>query len=695
MTIHHEQPYLHDQVLSLAAPWVVVSAPNGQVTGGVQGVFARDRRVLSRCEVLVDGRTPVSLGVGEPSACRADFTGVLDWLGDGGHDPTVTLHRRREVTSTGLAEEITIRNRSRSTVRCTVELALATDLAGTDAVRSGAAADLPEAPVTVSDGRLSWSGAGAEVSAVLEPVPERWTADSVAGWECEIGPGAECRVELRVAAEPPPGTGFRIEPPANRVDRSDAVRLDCTDARMTRWLRRSLSDLAGLTLADPDAPDDRYLGAGPPWYLTLFGRDSLISAAMLVAVDPGLAAGTLRALARRQGTRQDVDAAEQPGKIPHELRMGVGDHGGGLVLPAAYYGSHDATPLWVTTLHRAWRWGLPDAQLAALMPTVRAALGWLRDFADPDGDGFAEYVDTSGHGLANQGWKDSVDAVQWPDGRLAAAPIALSEVQAYAYAAALAGADLLEAFDAVDATGGVPEAVWWRSWAAELKQRFRVAYWVDDEHGGYPAIALDGDKRPVAGPASNMGHLLATGILDRRDAGLVAARLASPELDSGFGLRTMSSRARRFNPLGYHTGSIWPHDTALAIEGLAVAGHSEVAASYVEGLLGSAEGFGYRLPELYGGLGRAAEPVPTPYPLACRPQAWAAAAPAGILTALLGIVPDVPRGTLRIAPMRPFPWRSFEIRGLRVGGGELSLRIDDDHLDVLEHPGDLSISVVG
>jgi glycogen debranching enzyme len=660
-------PYLHDLVVTLAAPWVAMSRRDGTIGRGVEGVYARDRRVLSRLAVRVDGREPVPVAAAEPAAYGAEFTAVLDWLGpQDRHDPTVTLRRRRRVDSAGLTEEITIDNRSGGPVSCVLALELAADLAGTAAVRSGAADSMPDLPI---------SDTGGAVTAVLEPPSETGT------WPCEVPAGGSWTLRLRLtAAEPEPG-GFRIEPPGERTDLADDVVVDCDDARVGRWVRRSLSDISGLTLADSA---DRYLGAGPPWYLTLFGRDSLISSSMLIAVDPELAAGTLRALARRQGTRDDPDTAERPGKIPHELRATATDHGHGLVLPPAYYGTHDATQLWLMALHRAWRWGMPPAEVAELVPAAERALGWLRDYADPDGDGFLEYIDDSGHGLANQGWKDSPDAVQWPDGTLARAPIALCEVQAYAYAAALAGADLLDTFGA----GGDE----WRSRAAALKERFRPAFWIDDEDGGYPAIALDADKRAVAGPASNMGHLLATGILDPADADLVAVRLGSAQMDSGYGLRTLSTRSHGFNPLGYHTGSVWPHDTAMAVEGLCTTGHTAVAASFVNGLVDAAEAFGYRLPELYGGSGKDAEAVPTPYPPACRPQAWAAASSVAILTALLGIEPDVPGGTLRVAPVRPFPWRRFEVRGLTVAGGRLSVRISDDTVELLEVPNGLKMT---
>jgi glycogen debranching enzyme len=436
-------------------------------------------------------------------------------------------------------------------------------------------------------------------------------------------------------------------------------------------VNRSLDDARALQLA---AGSDRYLGAGPPWYLTLFGRDSLISSGMLIPVDPELAAGTLRALAARQGTKVDPESAEQPGKIPHELRAEVADHGGGLVLPAAYYGTHDATQLWITTLHKAWRWGMPADQVRDLLPNLRRALAWMKEYADPDGDGFLEYIDESGHGLANQGWKDSADAVQWPDGTLAVAPIALCEVQGYAYAAAVKGAELLEAHG--------ESGDEWREWAAALQERFRSAFWVD----GYPAIALDGAKDPVAGRTSNMGHLLGTGLLDADEEQTVADVLAGADLDSGLGLRTLSTAMTRFNPLGYHTGSVWPHDTAMAVQGLYATGHAAVATSYAQGLIRAAESFGYRLPELYGGRGTTHESTPTPYLLSCRPQAWAAASAIAVIVAALGIEPDVPGQTITITPAESLPWQRLELRGLRLGGEVLSVRLEGGELTVLESP---------
>ena len=675
-------PYLHDLVTAVAAPWVVLSPRSGQLTGtGAEGVYARDRRILSRIEVTVDGRPPLPVQTDEPAASTTRYVAVLEGLGDPGHDPTVTLHRTREVDGDGLTERITVANRSRTTVECALEVALGTDLAGTAAVRSEAAADLPGLVPTHDQEGTHWDdGSGTRVNVLSTPAPEEISAHeghALHAWHLKVEPGTETTVVLRVSADFPKAHGFRIEPPLDRQSYGE-ISLESDDSRLGRWVRRSLDDVAGLQLAADHS--ERYLGAGPPWYLTLFGRDSLISSGMLIPVDPGLAAGTLRALAARQGTKLDPDSAEQPGKIPHELRAEVADHGGGLVLPPVYYGTHDATPLWITTLHKAWRWGMPSDDVRELMPALQGALAWIRDYADPDGDGFLEYIDESGHGLANQGWKDSPDAVQWPDGTLATAPIALCEVQGYAFAAAVAGAELLTAFE-------LEGADFWLDWAAALKERFRAAFWVTDrELGSYPAIALDGSKKPVPAPASNMGHLLGTGILDQAEEAAVAAVLGSPELDSGFGLRTLSKAMTRFNPLGYHTGSVWPHDTAIAVQGLYAAGQAATATKYARELIDAAEAFEYRLPELYGGRGVAEELKPTPYPLSCRPQAWAAASAVAVLVAALGIDPHVPNGTLAITPAEPFPWRRLELRGLKLGGEALSLQVSEGEVSVLAAP---------
>jgi glycogen debranching enzyme len=387
----------------------------------------------------------------------------------------------------------------------------------------------------------------------------------------------------------------------------------------------------------------------------------------LLPVGTDLAASTLRTLARRQGSARAPERDEEPGKILHEVRPA--ELGAALSFAPVYYGTVDATPLWVNLLADAWRWGMPVDEVEALLPNLERALAWMRDDGDSDGDGFLEYVPHTSHGLSNQGWKDSHDSVQWRDGALARSPIALCEVQGYAHEAAVNGADLLDAF-------GRPGADEWREWAARLSKRFREAFWVESGGERYPAIALDRDKRRVDTVSSNIGHLLATGILDDEESAAVAARLSQADMDSGWGLRTMTAQSPRFNALSYHGGSVWPHDTAITILGLALTGHDELAANLARGLVAAAEKFDFRLPELFGGQPRDGGVGPTPYPAACRPQAWAAAAALGVLSSALGLRPDAPAGQLVVRPMRSAPFGALDVDGLVVAGSPIRVRCD-------------------
>jgi glycogen debranching enzyme len=337
--------------------------------------------------------------------------------------------------------------------------------------------------------------------------------------------------------------------------------------------------------------------------------------------------------------------------------------------PPAYYGSVDATPLWISLLADAWRWGLPEAVVGELLPNLRAALGWLEHYGDPDQDGFIEYIDVAGTGLANQGWKDSFNAVRFRDGTLGRPPIALCEVQAYAHRAALDAAALLDAFGSPAGEGHR-----WRAYAQALADRFRARFWVDGPLGPYPAMAIDGDGRPVDALTSNIGHLLGTGLLNPAEEEQVARLLASPPLAGGYGLRTMSTLDKGFSALSYHCGSIWPHDTAIALLGLTAVGADSAADLLVNGLLGAAEAFDYELPELYGGDARADVDRPIPYPAACRPQAWAAAAAIAVLQAALGLSVDLPGGEVRVHPLAGLG--ALDVSGLRVADRSVDIAVD-------------------
>ncbi len=673
------QPFLHDLVTCVRAPTVALSGADGHIhASGAQGLFRHDLRVLSELVVEVDGARPVPVGHDLHTASDARFVAVIRHLGDPGADPTVRLERQRHLTGDGLLETITLVNASRQEISASVSVHAAADFATMDAVKHGRvpggddvtrpAADLT-APVAHPASCAVWTGTRARTVLRATGDPHRALHDDQRlhlTWPVRVPARTTWSATLTVTASAVgPDSPDRF-PPAG--DDPDPVGLTVRGPRELRSsVSRGIRDVHALRLADPRRPADTFAAAGVPWYATLFGRDSLWTARFMLPCGTDLARGTLHALARRQGTRHDRATGEAPGKIPHEVRgPGSGMHG----LPSVYFGTVDATALWVCLLYDAWRWGLPAEEVNDLLGPLEAALTWLVDYGDADGDGLLEYLDRTGRGLANQGWKDSGDAIQFPDGTIAEPPIALSEAQAYAYQAAVHGAVLLETFG----RGGATRV---RQWGQRLRERFRERFWVSDARGRFPAVALDGGKRPVATATSNLGHLLGTGLLEPAEAAAVADRLEQDDLDCGYGLRTMSADASGFNPLGYHTGSVWPHDTAIAVTGLIREGHARVAASLARGLMHAAPVFAHRLPELYAGTGaRDGQPL-LAYPAACQPQAWSAAAAVAVLTAALGIDADVPGGRVRVAPSVEFAsWFPLVADGLRLGGHRWRVEVD-------------------
>ena len=424
------------------------------------------------------------------------------------------------------------------------------------------------------------------------------------------------------------------------------------------------------------------VAAGAPWFMTLFGRDSLITSWMALVLDPRLALATVRTLARLQGTKTDPLTDEQPGRILHEVRLG-GSASLSLAEGDIYYGTADATPLFVMLVAELYRWGLPLAGLRPLLPAVDAALGWMAGPGDPDGDGYVEYQRASPDGLLNQGWKDSWDAISFADGGLAEGPIALAEVQAYAYAAWLAGAEL------ASATGHRSTAAKRGARATKLREQFNRDYWLPDQ-GAY-AIALDGDKRPVDALASNMGHCLWAGIINPDRVASVSRWLLSPELFSGWGVRTLATSMARYDPLSYHNGSVWPHDTGICAAGLRRAGRVEDALRLTAGLLAAASATGGEMPELFSGISREEAPVPVGYPASCRPQAWASAAPLLLLRSLLGLEPDVPSGRIIIDPALPAGTTRLWLDSMPLADGSVSIDVDGDALAVRDLTSTLAI----
>jgi glycogen debranching enzyme len=636
---------------------------------------------MSELVVTVDGEEPVPIGHDLMGGSCNGFEAAVFNVGRETPDPAVFLSRHREVHASGMVEEMTLSSRAQVPVRCRVQVRMASDLATMVAVKSGLR---PRTGRAYREGhRLTWQSAdGSAIEAAGSPDPDLVDPDGGCfGWDLTLEP-QEGRLLTVSVQRHQAGSATPVAYCSRGSDgQGEAgpapVAVEAQDQRLQPFLARSLADLAGLKMAMPSDPDDLFAAAGVPWYLTLFGRDSIWAARMLLPLGCDLARGTLRALARRQGRTVDHMTGEEPGKILHELRREVskheafsgGPHGGTVLsLPPVYYGTVDATPLWVCLLHDAWRWGLPDNEVEALLDSMEECLKWLVDFGC-EGGPFVSYVDKSGRGLTNQGWKDSHDSIQFRDGRIAVAPLALCEVQGYAYEAAASGADLLDAF-------GRPGAARWRDFAAGLSERFRERFWVSDDKGPYPSVALDADGAPVDSLSSNIGHLLGTGLLNDIEAELVARRLGDPDLNSGFGLRTLAASSAGFNPLGYHTGSVWAHDTAIAIAGLTrtpgVAA-KQAAGALVDGLLSAAEGFAFRVPELYGGHDSTGRPGPLAYPAACRPQAWAAASAVTVLSCLVGVRPDVPGGRVRFDPLPGFG--SLAVEGLDMAGTSFAVRL--------------------
>jgi glycogen debranching enzyme len=607
----------------------VWSAADGSIGGApIHGIAHSDVRIVRALTVRVGDADAEHLVTSSPAADHVVIESLLRHLDDPTPDPGVRLRVDRRVRADGCGDTLTITNRHPEPLTTTVEIVMTVDATLIDVIKQGRA-DASPVDLRLESDTARWSGEHVSVRLVADGLTLT-TRDTevVLAATITVPAGGRSVVSWTIDAHDAIAavTGAVGPAPWSRPETAGA------DPRLQRWVERALSDLDALRLTVAGHPEHQFLAAGAPWFFTLFGRDSLWAARMLLPLGTRLAGDTLQVLARLQGTQRVDATAEEPGKIMHELRRQSLVIDDDVTLPPLYFGTVDATALWVCLLHDAWRAGLPEAEVRGLLPALEAALGWMRDHGDADGDGLLEYIDRTGHGLANQGWKDSGDSVQWRDGRLAQGPIALCEVQAYAYEAALGGAALLDAFDR-------PGAAEWRRWAEQLRSAFHDRFWITDpavtgELGPYPAIALDADKRPVDSVTSNLGHLLGTGILDAEQAALVARRLGSPELDSGYGLRTLSTDAEGYWPLSYHGGSVWTHDTAIAIQGLVREGHGDVAAALAEGLLRVAESNDFRMPELHSGDGVDITARPVPYPASCRPQAWSAAAAIAVLGAL-------------------------------------------------------------
>jgi glycogen debranching enzyme len=455
--------------------------------------------------------------------------------------------------------------------------------------------------------------------------------------------------------------------------RQDATKLSSSNEEIYRLYRQAVDDIAALRMPlAVDGVASLMPAAGLPWFAALFGRDSLIVALQTAPVSLAFARGALDMLGAWQAEARDDERDAEPGKILHELRRGELAHFK-LVPHTPYYGTADATPLYLITLHAAWKWSGERALLERHLATAEKCLEWIDNWGDRDGDGFQEYQTRAKNGYENMAWKDAGDAVLYPDGTLVKGPKALCELQGYVYAAWQGMAEIY------DALGKPDRAAALRAKAAALFERFNEVFW-DEEFGGY-VYALDGDKRKVLTSVSNVGHCLWSGIVRADRAARVVERLMGPDMFSGWGIRTLSAAHAGFNPYSYHNGSVWPHDNGLIALGFKRYGFAVEAARVARAVSGAATFFAlHQLPELYAGLGQDVAPFPVQCVGANVPQAWAAGSAFAFTTALLGLAPDAPNGVLHVDPTLPSWLPDVRLRDLSLGAEEFDLhfrRVDD------------------
>jgi glycogen debranching enzyme len=651
----------------------------GDIEGGVGGLYAHDTRFLSTFTLRVEGKRPLLL-----SSAKVEYFSAAFYSGNApadGLDRNVLSIARHRFIGLGLQDHIVVRNVTRAPVSFTLELDFGTDFADIISVKQhdfalgdpAHAPDLPPPAAARFDepaGRVlleESGGRGGRTQVVLSRIGEGDAG--VVRFPISLAPHGswDVRVDVAVsltgALESPLLVESRFGTQRARVRESlDAwslrlPRLSTTWDELRHSFGQSVTDLAALRLRHGDG-SGRLPAAGVPWFMTVFGRDTIITSLQTMLLGPELAVTALHALADLQADADDPEIDAEPGKILHELREGRAAE----KWFARYYGSVDATPLYLVLLSEVWRWTGDAEAMRRLREPALAALAWIDLYGDRDGDGFVEYERRS-HGLENQSWKDSGDSQRFRDGRFASTPIAPAEVQGYVYDAKLRLAEV-----ARDAWVDEELAARLEQEAMDLHGRFNDAFWVPDR-GGYYALALDKDKQRVDALCSNIGHLLWSGIVPEERVDAVVDALMRHELWSGWGFRTMSTSDAAYSPLSYHNGTVWPHDTALAAWGLARYGRWTSVRKVAVALFEAAGHFGWSLPEVFAGFERSETPFPIGYPTAARPQAWAAGTPLLMLRLLLGLEPDVERGRLGTLPgVEPLDGVTLSLAGVRALG---------------------------
>jgi glycogen debranching enzyme len=677
----------------------------GASAGGPDGLFNADTRYLARLELVLDEVQPLLLGSNlrdDNSALTVDLTNPDVYRGGRIVLQKDMLHIVRTIFLwRGTAyQRIGIQNHGEDTAIFDVTLLFDNDFAdlfevrGERRPRRGTSSSKPDGPAGVLLDYRGLDGKSRTTTLQFDPRPTRLTVNA-ATWHFELAPQQATALFVAVSCNQstphqsaPFFRGLLAHRREMRQSTAGATSIETSNNIFNEVLCQAMADLNMLMT---ETPQGRYPYAGIPWYSTTFGRDGLITALQMLWIDPRIARGVLKRLAAFQATAVDPLADAEPGKILHEMRGG--EMAALREVPfAQYYGSVDATPLFVLLAGLYVERTGDDETLAELWPSIEAALRWIDGAGDPDRDGFVEYQRASEQGLANQGWKDSYDAIFHADGRLAEGYIALAEVQGYVFAGKrLAARCALR-------LGKIEMAQRLEAEAQRLAERFEEAFWCE-ELGTY-ALALDGAKQPCKVRTSNAGQLLFTGIAGEDRARKVAADLMRPHFFTGWGIRTVARGEARYNPMSYHDGSIWPHDNALIALGLARYGLKHSVEHLFKGLFDAASYMDLRrLPELFCGFQREKRRGPTLYPVACAPQAWASATPFTLLEAALGLEFDAQRGEIRLRnPRLPAFLNEVVLRDLQLGPSSVDLRLrrhgEEVSLEVLRTRGQIQVSIV-
>jgi glycogen debranching enzyme len=675
----------------------------GKLADTAEGIYYRDTRYLSKWDLSFLGRPLLLLSSmlhDDNSALSVALTNPD--LEEGGFARNaISVSRTKFVWGHACYERIGLRNFDLEARDVNLSIGFDADFKDLFEVRGMDRARRGKVTKRLSESFVVFDYSGLdhvdrETRVEFEPAPSSLSHNR-ASFRIPLAPGATATILAKVqfsersdgiiVTTPRFGTAYRQKRRDARAATDGIATVESSNDVFNDIMCRSTSDISMLLTKTEDGV---YPHAGIPWYSTVFGRDGLITALLCLWVDPLVARGVLLHLASMQAQVLDASKDAQPGKILHEQRLCEMARTGEVPF-SGYYGTVDATPLFVALAGYYCKRTGDLETIARIWSNIIAAMRWCDEFGDRDGDGFVEYFRETPDGLANQGWKDSHDSIFHDDGQLAKGPIALAEVQAYVYEAKLQAAMLA-------AQMGEPEAeARWRQEAADLKARFNENFWIE-ELGTY-ALALDGAKRPCKVVTSNAGHVLMTNIAPKDYAARVADTLLSSDMFSGWGVRTVSTSAARYNPMSYHNGSVWPHDNALIALGLGRCGLKAHALRIFEGLY-RAQSYqpDRRLPELFCGFPRKRGRGPVSYPVSCSPQAWAAATPFALLAACVGLEIDHARRVVEFNdPVLPSFLNEVTIRNLRLGNASMDVRLtrygEDVALHVLRRSGDIGAIV--